>query len=325
MRFAFPILGMRYSSGSQPSTLAARWRGALLVAVLAALTLGSSGDASAARPNDWGLRASTPKPAQQELRAGQTFRLVNKTNGKAVVSGSREYGINLVWGKASGPNSAFFAFRAGAVPSDAVVRYGDKVSLAITGRDDVGHGHLRYKERKYGINLVYSKERELEWELRGGAIGSPVRWGDTIGLWNSRIRRFMVHGERSFGINLVWYGSGGAPANADVAHSVRFGPYTEPLPQGCSGTVTWNFAPVRLTGSGGRTTAHTFSQQFAVPTQLAGPREYYCNVYANTGGLRVGRWRVQAQAGTWTASCERDLKAGNNLAIFTFTKAGCSG
>lgn len=289
-----------------------------LTVLLAAHALATASGAPAAAPYDWELRNPNP-PAGAEVRTGDTMRLVNKTNGSALVFGERKYGINLVWEKASGSKNIFFAKQG---RSQQPVLYGDKIGIAVTGNPG---GYPVYKERKYGINLVYSSTQAYEWEIRGGATGTPVRWGDVVGFFNTTDRKYVVYGQRAFGINLVWSGSSApGPTRADVSHTVRIGPFTEPLPQGCTGTVTWNFVPVRVTGTTGRTTALTFNQAFAVPTSAVGPAEYYCKVFTITPGFATGRWRIEARFGASPgASCELDLRAGMNSALLTQNKVGC--
>jgi hypothetical protein len=295
-------------------------RGVWVVAALGVLTLGSAGDAFAATTDNWRVSSGGRKHAVDVIKGGEPLRLVNRANkDKAVVYGEREYGINLVWG---GPGGASFVTQQeGGV---GVVRYGEKVAIKFEGNP--ANPFVKYGERNYGINLVWSKPPVFEWEVRGETTGSPVQYGDYFGLYNTRNRALVVYGERKYGINLVWAGGSSTPATADISHHLKWGPFNDAnRPTKCTGTVTWNFVPLQLTGNSGRNTALKASQPFDVTPSASGPGEYYCTIINKTGGFRTGRWRVEATTGpSWQASCERDLKGGANFAIFTVNRSSCT-
>jgi hypothetical protein len=131
------------------------------------------------------------------------------------VYGRREYGINLVWAKRKqqrdyGAPANFTLSRASGA-SDPI-KYGEVVAL----REQTG-GYIYYKQRKYGINLDFSSRPVYEWEVRGGASGTPVvgrNQGDApgnisdvvISLYNRTVNCYVVYGKREYGINFVWKG-----------------------------------------------------------------------------------------------------------------------
>ncbi len=165
-----------------------------------------------------------------------------------------------------------------------------------------------------------------EWEIRGGPTGAPVRWGDTIGLWNAQTGKYVVYGSRANGINLVW--SGSAPPSgtttATVAPNLRIGPFPGLSPQGCSGTVSWRFDPINLTGSVGRSTPLSFDTKYAAHETPFTADKWYCVVRgASMPNMRVGRWHMLARTPVWSATCDVDLHTGMNLINFTQNRAKC--
>jgi hypothetical protein len=268
---------------------------------------------AATSPYDWGM--NTSRPSGDQARSGETFRLVNRTYRHAITYGERKYGINLVWTAPTGPGNVFFA-RQGASGQPLV--YGARVAIHVADG-----GYLRYGVRKYGINLVWSSSPVYEWEIRGRPTGSPVRWGDIVGLWNSKIKRYVHYGSRLFGINLVWYSGSTAPATtATLSPGWRIPAYSSTLR--CTGTVSWRFDPINLTGTTGTSTAIAFDTPYDVFVQTSG-NEYWCNVRARTtSSMRVGRWRVTGQTPLWRATCELDLPPGTTLVNFTQTRDGCT-
>jgi hypothetical protein len=258
---------------------------------------------------------NTSRPSGDQARSGETFRLVNRTYRHAIIYGERTYGINLVWTAPSGPGNVFFA-RQGASGQPLV--YGARVAIHVADG-----GYLRYGVRKYGINLVWSSSPVYEWEIRGGPTGSPVRWGHIIGLWNSVIKQYVHYGSRLFGINLVWYSGSTPPATtATLSPSWRI-----PVPNGtlrCTGTVSWRFEPITLTGTSGTSTPIAFDTPYDVPVSTFEPNQDYCVVRGRaTSSMRLGRWRVTGRTPLWPATCELDLPAGTTLVNFTQTTDGC--
>ena len=123
---------------------------------------------------------------------------------------SRDYGINLKWGKTDSPNITFY--KSGRIRQ---INCGDKVAIHVKGG-----GYLKYQKRKWGINLVWSKTPVYQWELRSvdNKKGTPIRTNVLIGILNIVENKnqgdFMVYCQRKNlpVVNLAWYGdcSGGS-------------------------------------------------------------------------------------------------------------------
>jgi hypothetical protein len=147
------------------------------------------------------------------LVAGQSFSLYTAPPSEYVVYGRRDYGINLVWTK-NKPQLDNFTFSRASGAAGPIM-YGDVLALEeSTGR------FIYYKERKYGINLEFSRQPVYEWEVRGGNIGKPVverNWGDSasnisdvmFSLYNRTVKCYVGYDSRKYGINLVWRGGPG--------------------------------------------------------------------------------------------------------------------
>ena len=295
-----------------------RW--CCLFVLLAALPAAGASEASAAGPYDWDLRSPNPMRVDgQALESGDSVRLVNATNSQAVVYGEREYGINLEWGDPGGANNVSLLAWPGT--RGGFLRRGDRVALRVSG-----NSHLTYRVREYGINLSWSSEPAYEWEIRGsgGQFDGDdlVRSGDRIGLYNTRTDEYVVYGEREYGINLVWHQASGLPgwATADVLLTLRLGPFG--TSRTCAGSVSWRFAPVRLTGGTGDSRRFVRRLSYSVRATRTGRRAYYCFISARTVDLRFGRWRVRLTP-TPRAMCVVDRAAGGNLVNFAGGQAGC--
>ena len=140
--------------------------------------------------NQWELFGS-----ESELRSGVAYGLRNRINDRSVKYGEREYGINLVWDRASDIRN--ITFDSGT--PGAVIQFGQPVSIHVQGG-----GHLDYAERENGINLVWRAAPTRQWLIGGGATGTPIKIRTAIRLTNTEHGDYLVYGERDRGINLRW-------------------------------------------------------------------------------------------------------------------------
>ena len=64
---------------------------------------------------------------------------------------------------------------------------------------------VRYRSRRFGINLVYDSGSNREWRLErtSGSTG-PLRWDEPLALKNLTIGKYVHYKERDYGINLDW-------------------------------------------------------------------------------------------------------------------------
>jgi hypothetical protein len=290
----------------------------LLAAVTGSTAAVSSGSgqmaakAAAEQPYDWTAVGGT---SGAEVRDGQRFALRNRTHGKAIYYSERRFGINLKWRDASAGSNVWFKRMA---TGGGAVQYGERLAIGV----DRG-GYLKYGNRTYGINLVWSSSPAYEWEIRGRIGVGSVRFGQEIALYNRTYAKNVVYGDRVFGINLIWWPIGTPTSTATVSHRVRTGPYADPGNLRCTGRVDWQFEPVTLTGSTGQNTTQTFSRSYETTATLESPNTWYCVFYTLTGNFRVGTWRITAQTPVWRTSCEVSLRAGNQIVNFTQNRASC--
>ena len=112
---------------------------------------------------------------------------------------SREYGINLDW---ADPNPSAPSVSVVRQSNDgSPIRYDETVAIRIRGG-----GYLRYSEREYGIDLVWSENPVYEWQIAGPSTrsGQPVRLFSLAGLYNTVVEDTLFYDPRRYGINLKW-------------------------------------------------------------------------------------------------------------------------
>src|SRR5574341_128643 len=119
-------------------------------------------------------------------------------------------------------------------------------------------------------------------------------------------------------------GGGRPPTTASVGLSVKGFTVGDPTIK-CQGRIIWRLDPLTLTGSEGRSTTLTLDKSYSDITPSLEGSEWRCyfNEAFGATGLRVGTWRISAQLGTWAASCDEALAAGNNTIHFTQGRQGC--
>ncbi|MDC0744150.1 hypothetical protein [Polyangium mundeleinium] len=142
---------------------------------------------------DWQVR----HPVRTEIYSNDSYNLLNPYLQQYIRYKVREYGIDLVWSpNPVSPRPIRFRKYSGVV---GPVKYDERIAISVEGG-----GYLRYQEREYGINLVWSNEPAYEWRLRGGTAGNNVRIGSSVILWNDVIHNSVVYCHREYGINLRW-------------------------------------------------------------------------------------------------------------------------
>ena len=151
--------------------------------------------------DEWGVGGSGTCNSDQTnctLNAGSPLSLWNKHIERYVQYGSREYGINLVWApRGPRPVKAVRLIRSKGTLDP--IAYGEPLALYVEGGK-----FLRYDEREYGINLVWSDTPVFEWKLDGGTPARLVNSRRAVGLVNTKIGQHVVYCEREYGINLRW-------------------------------------------------------------------------------------------------------------------------
>jgi len=160
----------------------------------------------------------------EDIVADRRYILYNGRIDRGVIYGEREYGINLRWLRLTtnpNPDPYVVRFSARGVANGQVIQptlgnldgawsyFGYTVAIFVDSVD--GGGYLCYGTREYGINLVWSHTPCYEWELQQGGYSlnyDPDRSQLGVGYWtalyNKRVHKFVVYGNRDYGINLVW-------------------------------------------------------------------------------------------------------------------------
>jgi len=261
---------------------------------------------------DWTIER---KISESVLTAGNTYELKNETFGHYVVYGEREYGINLVWADSSN-RDVFFAHAFGQ-PSGTPVLYGEPIAIAVADG-----GYLKYHPRDYGINLVWTNERETEWELRGGTDGEQIPYANNrFSLYNRIARDYVVYCQRTYGINLRW--SQDCARFRTPSQDAQVGVACRILLSGL-GTQT-SFGTVFFSGqrtSSGSGSGDTSFQRADQWEALPGSDSALASV--TVAGLALGTWRIEARTPRWVSSCEVDLTSGINASVnFEENTPGC--
>jgi hypothetical protein len=126
------------------------------------------------------------------------YALRNTIIDSYMVYGERDYGINLVWTDSDGSSVAFKHTTPGQ--HNELLKYEVPVAFCV-----INGGCIRYEERDYGINLVWTDELIDEWYLTGGTAGDNIPYeNNRFGIYNAKIEDHVVYCERTYGINLRW-------------------------------------------------------------------------------------------------------------------------
>ncbi len=115
-----------------------------------------------------------------------------------------KYGINIGWTD----NASSSTERASrkwwiqrSTKTTGPLRYGEKIAIGWFKNKSF----IRYKSRKWGINLVWSKKPVYEWKVLGGKKGTkvPARSNRVI-LYNMKHRQPMIYVYRDKGGHIGW-------------------------------------------------------------------------------------------------------------------------
>lgn len=250
------------------------------------------------------------------------FRLYCITNQSYLDYYRRNRGINLAFNQGLSVSNIKFV-RSGTATE--AIKYGEKIAIYVAGG-----GYLYYTRRTYGINLSYSSRPVYEWELRNASYlqtGAPnteaIRARDLFSLYNAHNQGYMVYGERTWGPNLTWATTGSPNATAEAEVSFRTGPYPfSPTSSGCTGSLTWSFTPVALTGSSGKDAPFTENRSYQTTATGTG-NEWWCVFSGKLSGIKAGEWKIKVQSPVWVTECQIRLVNGANLINFTERRQGC--
>lgn len=157
---------------------------------------------------------------QTEVQAAQVFKekgtnnvnLFNKESNCFLQWEKQSLGINLGWTDHGDSATAAKVTRWIVRPADGStgpIRYGEEVALGYGTEPSF----YRYASRTVGINLENVKAPYFEWRIIGGEVGQPVRAGNMVAIFNTRVERegirgdFFVRHYRTAGGNIGWTSS----------------------------------------------------------------------------------------------------------------------
>jgi hypothetical protein len=134
--------------------------------------------------------------------ASRNTNLKNKLERRFLQWESQTFGINLGWTDDASASTAVRVSRWFFTRSDTThpIRYGDRVAMGY-GTDP---SYIRYAERTFGINLDWSSTPKYEWKILGGKIGTPVRSGDWLAIYNTVTRQPLIYFDRTVGADIGW-------------------------------------------------------------------------------------------------------------------------
>jgi len=252
------------------------------------------------------------------LDAGSPIWLWNKYVERYLQYGSRDYGINLVWA-ARGPRpvEAVRLIRANGTLDP--IAYGEPLALYVEGGK-----FLKYADREYGINLVWSDTPVFEWKIDGGTPARLVNSKRDIGLVNTRIGQHVVYCEREYGINLRWAKDcTRAPKPRPIAsHNVHVRlRLSESGDCTSSGRVKFTLSPVRISARVGVDDEHSGEVSWNNPGKSGCMPTFISR-------LAPGSWRITAtNLSDWTTKCLIDLPVSEYVktttAEFYYRQGGC--
>lgn len=138
--------------------------------------------------------------------------LHNRESGVYLQWEKQTLGINLGWTDHADADTAtrtarWFLRRESA--DTAPVKYGERLALGYGTKPSFYH----YEHRQVGINLGNVAAPAYEWIIIGGALGSPVKVGEMVGIYNVNVETdagsgdFMVRHYRDNAGNIGWTSS----------------------------------------------------------------------------------------------------------------------
>ena len=118
------------------------------------------------------------------------------------------------------------------------------------------------------------------------------------------------------GLISIGGGGGGGGGGSDAVNvNVRYSFASGGAPT-CTGSATWVYTPLSLTGSAGRAGQIVEPETYNVPSDASGQ----CAFGAGQLGLKKGTWRIQSNA---SGGCDVNLQAATTSVTFRQGIASC--
>ena len=134
--------------------------------------------------------------------ANRNVNLKNRMEGHFLQHEHQTFGINLGWTDDASAATAVRVSRWFFTRSDTThpLRYGDTVAMGY----GVSPSYIHYANRTFGINLEWSTAPRYEWKLLGGKIGTEVRSGDWLAIYNTVTKQPLIYFDRTVGGDIGW-------------------------------------------------------------------------------------------------------------------------
>jgi len=147
-----------------------------------------------------------------------------------------------------------------------------------------------------------------EWTVERGSHEDILMAGHTYKLKNAYINRYVIYGERKYGINLRWskdchrFDTLKTTASVGITYKIPLaGAGTEPS----FGSVSFSGRLITPGGVSDGDTPFQLTDQWE-----ASPLAQFGLASVSIANLRLGTWHVEARTPLWAAVCNVELAAG---------------
>ncbi len=174
---------------------------------------------------NWVINPNTNGPIRVSRPGGSgpiyPLSIKGLTNRKFLQYEKNKYGINIGWtdNASSSTERASRKWRIQrSTNATGPLRYGEKIAIGWINADK---SFIRYKSRKWGINLVWSEHPVYEWMVLGGKKGTevPPRYNRVI-LYNMKHRLPIIYVSRNKGGHIGWPDRKSTAKDCDKVHGV---------------------------------------------------------------------------------------------------------
>lgn len=136
-------------------------------------------------------------------KSSNTYNLKNSRVRKFLQWENQSVGINIGWTNDAEPSTAAKVsrwFMTKETSQNTPVHYGDKIAMGY----GIAPSYIKYGQRTWGINMVWSTAPAYEWEILGGPRGQEVRSGDWVAIYNTRNKQPLIHFNQTVGGDIGW-------------------------------------------------------------------------------------------------------------------------
>jgi hypothetical protein len=114
-----------------------------------------------------------------------------------------QVGMNVGWTDDAEPSTAtrvqrWFFRRNGS--NESPIRYGELLALG-NGKPP---SFMNYESRTVGVNLQWHDTPSFEWKLLGGRLGTEIKTGDRLAIYNTKAKECFIAFDRTVGGDVGW-------------------------------------------------------------------------------------------------------------------------